>query len=173
MVEIPGYILRRIADDARPVVLQWWACLDSKDRNDTLAAWDEQKTNRFFVSQTGDSAEKLPVVIGGRFVPAEQPLVGPEWQADYFEYLLKYPELLLCELPHIPIGGVCTAHLDARLALTVGAISSEFVCPLASDECPMRHLLRRKPNQTLYLTGPIIFDCSTEKIAKRGIRGEL
>ena len=147
MDEVPADILARIADDARPVVRRWWAGLTAADRQAAVAAWDDEAQDRFFAPESGDS-EPIPVVLGGRFVPAEQPLVGPEWHADYFEYLLKYPELLLCEKPYFPIGGVCTAHPEARAALAAGCIPAGFQCPLASAECPMRRLLDKRPNRS-------------------------
>ena len=155
MDELPADIWLRIAADARPVVCRWWSGLTDAERADAVAAWDEERQAAFFTPETGD-IEPLPVVIGGRFVPAEHPeLVGSEWQADYFEYLLKYPELLLPP-PEYHIGGVCTAHPEARAVLASGCIPAGFVCPLSSAECPMRPLLAKRPNQALHLTRPAV-----------------
>lgn len=158
MDELPARILSRIADDARPVVQRWWASLTPTAREDSLTDRDERRETGVFAPQEGDRWEQVPVVIGGRFVPAEHSqLVGPEWHADYFDYLLKYPELLLNEKREIRTGGVCTAHPEARATLAAGCIPAGFVCPLGSDECPMRKLLSQRPNQTLQLTPPSIF----------------
>jgi hypothetical protein len=146
--EVPADILARVGDDALPAVRRWWTDLSAADRQAAVVAWDDEARDRFFAPLADDTLEQLPVVIGGRFVPAEQSqLVGPEWHADYFEYLLKYPELLLCELPYYPVMGVCTAHPEARAVLAAGCIPAGFVCPLSSVECPMRQLLAKTPNQ--------------------------
>lgn len=154
MDELPADLLARIAAEARPAVERWWAGLSADDRRDALAAWDEAARDRFF-APSPDALGPVPVVIGGRFVPAEQPLVGAEWHADYFEYLLKYPELLLVnevQLRTFHIG--CTAHPEARAALAAGCIPAGFVCPLGSTDCPMRRMLAESPGQSIQLVGP-------------------
>ncbi len=150
MEDIPATILARIADDALPVVRRWWSSLSATERAEALTDWDERCETSFFAPQTGDAWEQLPVVIGGRFVPNEQSqLFGNEWHTDYFEYLLKHPELLLNgqNTTHI-----CAAHPDARTALAAGCIPADFECPFASSECPMRQVLEHQPNHSLVLS---------------------
>ena len=153
MDEMPADVLGRVAEDARAVVCRWWADLTDKQRGQLVAEWDERREMVFFTPEPGDCWEMLPVVIGGRFIPKEQPLVSPEWHADYFEYLLKYPELLVNAPAERVFALGCTAHPEARAALKAGCIPAGFTCPLANSECPMRKLLARAPGQSLVLTG--------------------
>ncbi|WP_020475448.1 BTB/POZ domain-containing protein [Zavarzinella formosa] len=157
MDEFPAEMMARISEQARPVVWRWWDGLTPAEREEAVADWDERREAGFFAPLPGDCWDQIPVVIGGRFVPAEQSqLVGPEWHADYFEYLLSYPELLLNEKRPLRTFGICTAHPEARSALASGCIPAGFVCPLASAECPMRRLLAGSPGQSLCLTGPVM-----------------
>lgn len=154
--ELPSDILARIPADALPAVRQWWADMTPPARRFALTAWDPRREDSFFDPADGDDWDQIPVVIGGRFVPPEQPLVGPEWHADYFEYLLKYPELLLDHEPFTPIGGACTTHPEARAALASGCVPAGFACPLGLAECPLRRLLDREPGRSLRLSGPVL-----------------
>jgi len=151
MDQVPANILVKIAEDARPIVRRWWEGLSEKDRRAVTTAGDEPVQNRFFTPEPGDS-KPMPLILGGRFGPREQPVIGSEWHADYFEYLLNYPELLLNEEPYYPIGRICIAHEQARAELATGCIHTDFVCPFSSTECPMRHLLAQKPGHSLHLT---------------------
>lgn len=152
MEELPVNVLSRINQNAQPVVLRWWAELNAADRQAAIAAWDDEARDRFFTANPEDH-DPLPVVIGGRFIPAESPLMSPEWQADYFEYLLNHPELVLSNVVQIKRFGICTAHPDALAALKAGCIPVTFSCPFHSPDCPMRQLLDQCPNQSLQLTG--------------------
>ena len=157
MEELPAEILERISDSALPIVRLWWESLTSDQRHAAISDWDSQQEQQFFTPQSGDDSEQLPVVIGGRFVPPEQPLFATEWHADYFEYLLKYPELLLIKDPirrTFHLG--CRAHPDARAALAAGRIPAGFTCPFDSADCPMRRILAESPGDTFQLTGPVL-----------------
>lgn len=154
MDELPAEILGLVADDARRVVQRWWPNLSAAERGEMLTAWDEEQEEAFFSPASDDTPDRLPIVIGGRFIPAEEPLVDPEWHEDYFECLLNHPELLLAEQPYIRLGGVCTTHEKARAALLSGVIPTSFECPLGLAECPMRRLLAKAPRHSSLLTGP-------------------
>lgn len=156
MDELPAGVLAEVSEDARAVVCRWWADLTDKQRRQLLTAWDEQRETAFFSPLRGDTEAGVPVVIGGKFVPAENPFISPEWHADYFEYLLKNPELLVNEKQVFILGGVCTAHPEARAALEAGGIPAGFTCPRANVDCPMRKWLDRAPGCSLMLTGPVI-----------------
>lgn len=160
MEELPAYILERISEDARPVVLRWWTDLTSPQRQTALGDWDQRRDKNFFTPQSGDGEEQIPVVIGGRFVPAEQPLLNSEWRGDYFEYLLKNPELLLTQELHRTFH-LCRAHPEARAALAAGYIPAGFTCPFDSADCPMRRILAESPGDSFQLIGPIILPAKT------------
>jgi hypothetical protein len=130
--------------------------LSERERQDLLATWDERQESAFFTPEAPDTWDELPVVIGGRFIPAENPFIAPEWHADYFEYLLKYPELMLMEKPTRPLALGCIAHPEARETLRSGCIPAGFTCPLENADCPMRQLLAREPGHSFQLVGPVV-----------------
>jgi hypothetical protein len=60
---------------------------------------------------------------------------------DFYEYLVNH-EVILDDgrTDHI-----CSAHPEARAALTAGRIPADFRCPRAQASCPMRALLNAAP----------------------------
>jgi hypothetical protein len=148
----PEKILCKLDDDQHGIVRTWWGNLTLLQQQEITMDWDEKTETSFFAPLDGESSDDMPIVLGGRFVPVESPLVSAYWQSEYFDYLLNNPELLLLEQHVQRTFKICIAHEQAREVLRQGCIPFNFCCPFANQDCAIRHLLEQAPGQTLQLT---------------------
>jgi hypothetical protein len=130
------------------LVAAWWAGLADRDRAQLADLCDPRQDECFF-GVAPEAASPVPVVIGGRFVPADDTTGWPEWHADLFDHLLCNPELVLVAPPVVRTFHICTRHEAARAVLEAGRIPADFRCPLSLEDCPMRRLVRAGTNQVL------------------------
>lgn len=100
MVGIPDDILVVIPCDGRPTVERWWSNLSNAERLEAAELWDSRREVYFFTPQPDgdgllDEWEKLPRVIGGRFVPHDDSVRMDEWLDDWLDYLQGHEEVIL------------------------------------------------------------------------------
>ena len=124
-------------------------------RAEVAGLWDERRDSCGFAFPDGpDGAgrcRRVPVVVAGLFRDPDEP-GDDRWRADYFEYLLKYPDLLLIQEPiRRTFHFGCTAHPAARAVLAAGTIPADFACPLDPADGPMRAMLAACPGHSLRL----------------------
>ncbi len=147
MEDIPVQLLDGLSPVDRNEVGVWWARLADADQSQLADLCDPKRETNFFSGDSDETGVRKPVVIGGRFVPAEDTTGWAEWHAELFDYLLSNPELVLFAPPAVRTFHICTRHEGARVVLAEGRIAADFPCPLGSADCPMRRLLREAPIQ--------------------------
>jgi hypothetical protein len=138
----------------------WWESLSAADQAE-LASLCDPRHDDFF----GPDAD-APSVRGGRFVPHDDAWGLEDWGPAWFDHLLMNPELVeMWEPPQYRLGGICTRHPAARAVLAAGRISSDFACPFAASDCPMRRLLHASPTGSVRLAGLVMNDGTRRVIA--------
>lgn len=159
MVELPSGLATVVPEDARPAVERWWASLAEAERQETAGLWDERREVHFFAPQANDAGrvddwEQVPTVVGGRFVPHDDSVRMAEWLEDWQEYVSGHEEVVL--MPRVVVVfrtvHICQGEPAAREVAASGLLPTTFHCPIAAEVCPMRHVQRVAPNQTLYFT---------------------
>jgi hypothetical protein len=146
MIEFPADLLAAIPPGSVAVAQRWWSTLSDDQRRQVAGLWDERLEVRFFTPQRDEAGrlddwEDVPVVRGGRFIPADDAWGLAEWGPGYFEHLLQHPELMLLWQPAertFHIG--CTRHPAARDCLETGSVPVTFTCPASSRSCPLMPL---------------------------------
>lgn len=158
MHEPPSGLFDAIPAEGRPIALAWWESLDDEERGRLSSLWDERLEVRFFAPQADDAGgvdpwERVPRVIGGKFVPHDDAWGLDEWGPGYFEHLLEHPELVIVWEPQMRTFHIgCTLHDAARACLESGGVPIDFRCPVGSTACPLLplrggRLARRRPGR--------------------------
>lgn len=139
----PPQLLLGLNPQQQQEVAAWWQSVPLDMQAELAIFWDRQADSCVFsyVSEEADSQwQELPILIGARFLPKDE-IEEPDasWNIDLYEYLINHPELAIHHLNRT--FHICSAHPQARAAVAKGVISSNYVCPLAHDDCPMNNLL--------------------------------
>ena len=145
MNDLPPDLLASLPKGSEPVAQQWWASLSEADRSRIAGLWDNRLEVCFFAPQADEVGQielwdQVPTVCGGRFVPSDDD-GRSEWQPGYFEHLLQHAELVLAYEPvwrTFHIG--CALHVAGRACMVAGFVPADFVCPIASESCPLEPL---------------------------------
>jgi hypothetical protein len=146
MPEPPADFLRTLPPDAESVARAWWDSLTDDQRGRIAGAWDDRLEVRFFTPQgedegAADGWDRVPRVVGGRFLPPDDAWGLEEWGPGYFEHLLQHPELVIVWEPQMRTFHIgCTRHATARACLESGLIPEGFECPEGAVACPLRPL---------------------------------
>lgn len=125
----------------------WWTNLTAATQGEIVDLWDRRRDECFFGVNRDEAGNKVPFVIGGRFIPHDDAWRMDEWFQSHFEYLLNHTESAPYVVRTFHFG--CTQHPAARACLAAGFIPADFQCPLRSQDCPMRKLLNLTPGQSL------------------------
>jgi hypothetical protein len=143
-MDVPVQLIASLSPADRTAVAQWWAALSDTNQSEFVALCDPRRDECFFGTAEDDPATPVPLVLGGRFVPKEDTTGWAEWNAELFDYLVCHPEF--AEPLRVRIFRICSRHQLPRSVLEAGKIPSDFQCPLASENCPIRGLLRLSPS---------------------------
>ena len=94
--------------------------------------------------------ERRSLQVVGRFVEPDEGDARDESDAltDFYEYLVNH-ELVLDNGSSFHI---CSAHPEARAAVSAGRVPAAFRCPRQLAACPMRQLLGEHPGRDLCLS---------------------
>lgn len=152
MPAFPLPLLSRLTPADTTPVQAWWDMLAESDRRELLTLWSRRGNDcRFSRTSDGDAApvwHRLPLVEAV-FTDDDQP--GDDWRPEWFDHLLSNIDLWERVAVRPRTFHFCTAHPVARAMLRAGFIPADFVCPLASAECPMRKLLDQQPGRSVRL----------------------
>ncbi len=140
MSQLPPDLSAVVSPAENDSATAWWDGLSTAEQGELTTLSDPRQDECFFgVDPEGGEP---PTVRGGRFIPHDDAWGLEEWGPDWFDYLMEHPEWVeLMQPRQFELGGVCTAHPAARAALAAGHIPSDFTCPFAADDCPMRRLV--------------------------------
>lgn len=123
-----------LSDTQAAEVNEWWRGLAPRDRRDLRR-----------------HGGRPPVRVIARFVEScDEKTAEPEAGAgdDFYEYLVNH-EIYIDDGPKYHI---CSAHPEARAAVSSGRISASFRCPRGESRCPMRVLLDQRPEHDVRLS---------------------
>ena len=146
MSELPC-ALAEAGEGLDDTVLVWWEALSADNQAEHAILCDLRQDDFF-----GPEAD-APRVRGGRFIPHDDAWGFAEWGPEWFDHLLAHPEVVQAMVPRT--FHICTLHPAARAALAAGHIPTDFTCPFASAECPMRRLLAASPGHSVRLAGAV------------------
>ena len=113
--------MRKLSGSEAAQVDAWWRGLAARDRRELRR-----------------DAGRPPIRVVGRFV---EPGNDDEVSIDFYEYLVNH-EIYINDGP---MYHICSAHPEARAAISKGRIPATFVCPRREKECPMRKVLDERP----------------------------
>lgn len=151
--KLPPALLTGFSMEQAQVAEAWWRGLPPSVLAELQLLWDERNESCAYI-RTGEPGDrvrflKLAIRVEGRFVYRSEPEPRDDFRnIDFYEYLVNH-ELVLDENPP---HHICSAHKDARDALSAGFIPASFACPFAKTDCPMREILNRSPGRSIALS---------------------
>ena len=150
METLPTQFEDAVPPAERADVQHWWQSLSEDTQRELIDSLDSHWDHSRFIKagKRGSTRwRRIPVRLQARFVDAvdDEPTV---WHSDFYDYLVNH------EIYHVDLERmvhICTRHPLAAAAVRAGRISSQFQCPLADGNCPLRRLLAEADGRSIRL----------------------
>lgn len=143
---LPHLLRDALEEGGLPDVERWWRDLEVSHQAEVLQLWQDCGDLHFGPTRQGDQAMELRVT-GTPQDPKSDHFEG-FWNHEFYDYLVNHEAFYFEEVRY----HVCTAQPAAQAAIRQGSISPEFVCDLASPDCPMRSRLADFAERTIRLS---------------------
>ena len=149
----PARMLDGLSPGQAEAVQQWWRHLPDAERRALSPLWNDKSDSCAYTRAEASDGKKrflkIPLRVVGRFVdPRDRSEANEIPNVDFYEYLVNH-EIFLDD---VRASHICSAHPEARAAVSAGHIPADFDCPIAKSGCPMRALLAADAGRSIVLS---------------------